>query len=387
MSSKSTAVAVFDISSSSVGGAHVLLEKTHEGKPVLKVLVQERRDSDLEEEINIQRFVDDTAKALEVVIGHVRTADIHHPALIQVVLGSPWYTSYVRTIIYSKNALFTCTKRLMDSLIEKEIDHVLKQTTDDGEMLSKSFKVVEQQLAQIKLNGYETSDPYGKKAQSLELSITITLVPKIVVDRFNSVIRRSYGSRTIAVTTGPYAAYVALRDNGGAQADCVIVDVGEEVTDVVFVKNNLFLSQHTFPVGTYELYRTLSEATGSTVEARALVEAYRLKKLSPGSVRTVEKALKHFSTLWEKALQEVVESGQYGLRFPSACFVTADARFETIFTAIIMNNVYLKHSAGGADIKAHFIGAERFASAVKMDNGDRPDAGLVIAALFAERLL
>jgi len=182
MSSKTKAVAVFDISSSSVGGAHALVENSGDNTAVT-FLVQERRDSGLEEELNIERFVEDTAKALEVVIDHVRTADLHHPEYIQVVLSSPWYNSYTRTIMYNKTTLFSCTKRLVDSLIEKEIAFLLKQPTASGTAFGEGFRVVEQQLLQVRLNGYESADPYGKKVQSLELILVVTLAPEIVVER------------------------------------------------------------------------------------------------------------------------------------------------------------------------------------------------------------
>ncbi|HTH93244.1 MAG TPA: hypothetical protein VL576_02070 [Candidatus Paceibacterota bacterium] len=386
MSSTSTAVAVFDISSSSVGGAHALIEQQKEGT-VVSLLVQERRDSALEEELDIKKFVDNTAKALEVVINHVRTADVHHPKLIQVVLGSPWYNSFTRTIRYDKNTLFSCTPRLVESLVDKEIAAFLKESGEDGEPLNKGFKVVEQQISQIKLNGYETADPYGKKVQALEIILTLTLVPDVVVDRFQSIIRKSYGARTITVTTAPYAMFVALRDHGTIDNDCAIIDVGEEVTDIAFVKNGVFSHSHSFPVGTYEFYRTLSESTGSSVEARALVEAYRLKKLSPGSVRTVEKALQHFSKVWQGSLQEVVEEGKYGFQFPAQCYVASDTHFESIFTEIIKNDSYLIHSAGTKEIKTYFISAEHFSHNVRSKSTEIPDPALVVGALFAERLL
>lgn len=386
MSSTSTAIAVFDISSSSVGGAHALIE-TKKGETVVSLLVQERRDTALGEEIDIQRFIDNTTKALEVVIDHVRIADVHHPKVIQIVLASPWYNAHTRIITYTKDSLFTCTERLVQGLIDKEIERFVKEPMEDGQSISKDFKVVEQEISQIKLNGYETNDPYGKKVHSLEIILTITLVPALVVERFQSILRRSYGARTINVTTGPYAAYVALRDHATVEADCAIIDVGEEVTDVAFVKNGLFLQQHSFPIGTYELYRTLSEATGSSVEARALVEAYRLKKLSPGSSRTVEKALRQFSKAWQTGLQQIVEDGQYGFQFPTNCYITADMRFQTIFAEIIQNDTFLQHTSGTAAIKTHFITAEHFGSNIRTTTTDIPDAALAIGALFTERLL
>jgi hypothetical protein len=389
MSSKATAIAVFDISSSSVGGAHALIERdsNDENKNAVTLLVQERRDSGLEEEINIERFIEDTAKALEVVIHHVRTADVHHPSAIQVVLSSPWYNAYTRTIVYKKDATFTCTKRLVDSLIEKEVAALLQQPSTIGEAFGRYFKVAEQHIAQVTLNGYPTSDPYGKKALSMEIILNVTLIPDVVADRFTSILRRSYGNRPIHVTTGPHAAFVALRDNGDIAADSVIIDVGEEVTDVAFVKNNLFLAQHSFPVGSYELYRVLSDRTGSTIEARALVEAYRLKKLSPGSSRTVEKALHAFAATWQKAFHQIVDQGQTGFRFPTHCYVVADHRFETVFTPLLASDPFLLHSTAASSIQATFVDADHFSASIKTSTADHVDTSLAIGALFMERLL
>ncbi len=384
--SKSTAVAVFDISSSSVGGAHALVEHV-DGKNSVTILVQERRDSGLEEEITIERFVEDTAKTLETVIQHVRTADVHHPSMIQVVLGSPWYNSYTRTITYNRATAFSCTQRLVDSLIEKEIAFLLKQPDGDNQKLGDTFALAEQQLSHVLLNGYETADPYGKKVQSLEIVLHVTLIPKVVAERFTSILRRSYGDRKIQVTTGSYAAFVALRDNGGIAKDCVIVDVGEEVTDVAFVKNSAVISQQSFPVGTYELYRTLSNVTGSLMEARTLVEAYRLKKLSPNNGRVIEKALQSFSATWQKGFHALVDQGNTSVRFPSDCYVVSDHRFENVFSQTISTDPFLLHSAAVSEIDVHFVDILNLSSSIKVISMEQPDTGLALGALFIERLI
>jgi hypothetical protein len=383
MATQATPIAVFDISSSSVGGAHALVGFA-DNKTTVRLMVQERRDSGLEEEINIERFVDDTAKALEVVIAHVRNADVHHPQAIQVLLGSPWYTSHTRTIVYNKAADFTCTKRLVDSLIEKEIEFLLQETSSGA--FGSKVAVVEQQISQVSLNGYRTAEPYGKKVQSMEIVLMVTVVPDIVVERFTSILRRSYGDRKIHVTTGTHAAYVALRDNGGIEPSCVIVDVGEEVTDIAFVKEGLFVSQHSFPLGTYELYRSLSTVTGSSLEARALVEAYRLDKLSPGNVRIVEKAITAFALQWQKMLHGAVEEGSNGFHVPAQWYVVADQRFESLFTGVIARDAFLQH-ASTAPLAPIFLNALKFSAQIQASTAETPDPSLAIGALFIERVL
>ncbi|MDB5188454.1 MAG: hypothetical protein JWM92_52 [Candidatus Nomurabacteria bacterium] len=396
MSSKATAIAVFDISSSSVGGAHALIQKNPlprnaaEGQiPTTKVslLVQDRRDTGLEEELNIEHFVNDTARSLEAVIDHVRNGDVHHPDVIQVVLASPWYSTHIRTISLNKTTTFTCTKRLVEMLVEKEIAFLLKQELENGEAFGKGFTVVEQQLSNIMLNGYATGDPYGKKTQSIELVLTITVVPETVVERFKSILRRSYGDRTINVTTGPYATYVALRDNGGVPPDCLIIDVGEEVTDIAFVKNNIFLYQHSFPVGTYELYRAIGKGSGTNVESRAMLEAYRLGKLTPSKTILMKKHLHSFSKVWQRALQEVVESGHYGFQFPDTCYIMGDARFAEFFTALISTDEFLRHGASVDTINAIFVDPMSTTATITTTSGEAPDPALSVAALFSERLL
>ncbi len=387
MASQATPIAVFDISSSSVGGAHALVSRNSSDNVAVTMLVQDRRDSGLDDELNVERFVEETTKALDVVIDHVRTADVHHPESIQVLLSSPWYVSHTRTIIYNKTTVFTCTRRLIDSLIEKEVAFLLKQASGSGDAFGKDFKVVEQQVSEILVNGYPTGDVFGKKGQSLEITIMVTLVPSIVVDRFTSMLRRSYGDRKIHVTTGVHAAFVALRDNGGIQANCVIIDVGEEVTDIAFVKNNLFVSQHSFPIGTYELYRLLGSATGSLSEARTLVEAYRLKKLSPGNVRIIEKAIQAFASGWQEALHVAVEEGTNGFRIPAHWYVAADQRFESLFPSIIINDTFLKHTSGVKELQVIFLKALLFSASTKVLSAESPDTSLTIGALFLERLL
>ncbi len=383
--STSKAIAVFDISSSSVGGAHALIEQGSNHTNVT-LLVQDRRDSGFEEELDIERFVNDTARTLETVIDHVRTGDVHHPDYIQVTLSSPWYTAVTRTITYSKSTAFSCTKRLVNSLVEKDIAALLKEYSATGNTFGSESKVAEQHIARCTLNGYETSNPYGKKVQSLELTLTVTLVPLIVIERFNSILRRSYGDRPIHVTTGVHAAFVALRDNGGIEEASVIIDLGEEVTDVAFVKHGVFISQHSFPLGTYELYRLLTTAKRNSIEARALIEGYRLKKLSASPMKTVEKAFQEFITHWMSGLTAVVEQGQQGFHLPATYYICADSRFTTVIADALIADPFLRHGTAGGHVRAFVADDLHLAAGVKTRGAEAPDAALALAALCSERV-
>jgi len=391
MSSKSAAVipvAVFDISSSSVGGAHALVKKGAQGdnKEIVSILSQSRVDSSLQEDINIERFVAETLKGIESVATTIRKEDVHHPEYIQIVLASPWYSSQTRTITYTKKTPFVCTEKFVNSLIDKEIEHIIENETDRFGILGKEYSIVEKQISLIKLNGYVTHAAYGKRATSIELYLTVTIAPKKVLEQFTDLIRRIYGTRKVGVTTSAYTTFVTTRDQVHSEHNAVIVDIGEEITDVAFVKDQLFLYQHSFPVGTYELYRKVAEITGSEfTEVQSQLEGYRLQKLSRRTSTAIDKAVVSFVENWQKGLQGIVDQGHYGFALPTAWYVVVDPKFEQIITTALTSDAYLAHKAH-SPIVVRMVTAETL-SLVKGVHDTKVDVPLALALLFIDRLV
>jgi len=378
--------AVFDISSSSVAGAHVLTKNEAVTKAIF--LASSRRDASFHEDMDIGRFVEETVINLETVIGTIQKADIHHPPYIQVVLASPWYRSQTRSIVYKKSTNFTCTKKLVDSLIAKELDYIIDNESGPFGSFGKESVIIERQISQIKLNGYITQNPYGKKTEQLEIFLTITMAPKPILDRFTDTLRRFYGTREIGFTTSPFTAFIVIRDSMPEIKDCVVIDVGEEVTDVAFIKEELFSYQHSFPVGTYALYRKLSENSEHNMqEAKSIIESYRLGKLADMQRQNVEKAINDFIKDWQTSLQGILDNGHYGFCMPNNCFVISDPRFEKIFIETIKTDPYIQHTCGTGDVNSYFMTTDVIKDQVKTVDNSVVDTPLATASLFVDRIL
>ncbi len=377
--------AVYDMSSSSVAGAHVLA--THAKEPIA-VLAQARSDAALQEDMDMQRFVEETLKHLDGVIARVKKADMHHPSYIQVVLASPWYTSQTRTIVYKKDTPFVCTKKMVDMLIADDMVHMLKEEQGAFGSFGNESVVVEKQLSKIMLNGYHTDHPFGKKAKVLEIFLTVTIAPKPILDRFTDVLKRAYGVRTIAFTTSPFTTFIMMRDLNPATEDCVVIDVGEEVSDVAFVKKGVVLYQHSFPVGTFGLYRALSGKTSNTArESMTLLESYRLGKLTPAASKSIETAIASFRTHWQSWFHQVLDNGQYGFCIPEHCVIVADPRFEALFTELLSTDAFLKHNCSHATVTVTFVSEAFLSHKVRTVDHVPTDIPLATGALFAQRLL
>jgi hypothetical protein len=174
-------LAVYDISSSSVAGAHVVRT---DAAPVM--LASARTNIPLQDDINMSRFVEEGVKHLGQIVEQIKAKDAHHPTHIQVILASPWYVSQTRTIVYKQEKAFTCTSKLVDGLVDREVEAILAE----GGSFGSDSVVVEKQISSILLNGYETSTPFGKHATSLELFLSVTVAPKPVLERFTDVLQR-----------------------------------------------------------------------------------------------------------------------------------------------------------------------------------------------------
>ena len=108
---------VFDIGSSSVGGALFIINKNN----VPQIIYSVRESITLEKEIMFDRFMNLTLKSIEVVANKISTQGLGAPKKVFCVLSSPWYASQTRTIILKKNTPFIFNSKLADNLIEKEI--------------------------------------------------------------------------------------------------------------------------------------------------------------------------------------------------------------------------------------------------------------------------
>ena len=90
---KNELVLVFDVGSSSVGGA--LFYTQESGIP--KIIFSMREPIILEENLDVEKFLSLAVKSLEVVASSIYSKKLGAPKSIFCILSSPWYISQTRT--------------------------------------------------------------------------------------------------------------------------------------------------------------------------------------------------------------------------------------------------------------------------------------------------
>ena len=223
---------------------------------------------------------------------------------------------------------------------------------------------------------------------SSAIYLTITVAPKSIIDQFTDVVRRAYGTRSIGITTSPFTLFTAAQKYFDAEHEHLVMDVGEELTDIAFIKDGFMLYQHSFPVGTTELYRAVAANTKQTViQAKALIETHRLGKTTGAAKNGVEKGIVAFRKTWQKGLREALDNGHFGFCLPEECYMVADQRFEVIFAELVANDPFVQHHTYCGAVVPHFMSARTLAGKVVTSTRTGIDAPLGVAALFASTIL
>lgn len=385
---KTFPIAVFDISSSSVAGAHVLIPKAKNQEIKPSILASSRVFSAPQDDLNIEKYISDTLKQLEKTIAVLKKADNHKPEKIQVLLASPWFTSQTRTITYNKNTPFVCNQKLVDSLIGKEISFILENDMEKFGSMGKDAIIIEKQISQIKLNGYSTNKPFGKKTKNLELFLVITISPKFIIEKIKTQISKEYASAKVSFTTSHYASFVVYRDFLDAPKELMLLDIGEEVTDIALIKDDIFLYQQSFPIGVYEFFRQITKTNPSTlIESLFLVESFKLGKLSPIMTSNVQKALEEFGSTWQRSFQETIDSSKENLKIPEALYFVCDSKFNSFFEELLKRDLFLQHASGTATLNPMAIKQELFSKKISSIDPEKIDETISIATLFSSRIV
>ena len=193
---------VFDIGSSSIGGAFVELGENSAPKIVLSI----REPIRLEEVLNVDRFRVYAMHTLHKVVKSMCASNMGAPTRIFCVLASPWYASQTRIISYEKNTPFTFTQKLADSLIASEIK-LFEDEHGIGSGGENTVRAIELLSMKTVLNGYATSNPLNQKATNLKMTIFISMGEEEVLAEIEEAISRHFPHITVKFTSFLVASF------------------------------------------------------------------------------------------------------------------------------------------------------------------------------------
>lgn len=340
-------VLVFDVGNGSVGVAvaEVFSEKNGEGKAQLKEIYRE--SIPFQEHLRFDRFMNTASRAVEAAARKVK-GELKYPVKkAYLILASPWYASQTRVVNLKKKESFVFTEEMFETLISRESESFRKEYIDEKASKTKpenNLSLIEQHVVQLKCNGYEIEDPFGKKVKTVEMPLYLSVAPQIVLDSFGGAVRTIFPDIKINFGTFPLAYFFAAREIYPKFDDALLVDVSGEVTDIAFVWNGALLEIASFPIGRNTIFRRLSSVLHRPAEEIiSLFSIANKEGVSKDVNKKIESALEKVVESWtvsfEKALAKLADT----FYLPDEVFLTADGDMKKWLTGGIKKESFSQY--------------------------------------------
>lgn len=238
---------ILDIGSGSIGAAVISLEKN--SKPYITYV--KRLPLPTKERIQARTLVTETLDAVKEIAEDIRK-ERKRAHKVALVLASPWHISHTKTISVTKDEPFTITNSLIDEITESETKKITKEQDAD-------LRLIENNVANVKVNGYITLSPQGKIADRLDLSLYVSFAPLTFLSKIENEIQKSFSIKSISHHSFPFIALNTIQKIFHEDKDFLFIDIAGEITDVAAVRGGVMVGTASFPVGINTLVRKVAD--------------------------------------------------------------------------------------------------------------------------------
>lgn len=380
---KEELVLLFDIGSSSVGGA--LFYTGENGTP--KIIYSVREPILLEKNMDIDNFLLLTVDSLKKVSSNICMKGLGAPVKIFCILSSPWHASQTRVIKLNKEEPFIFNEKMADELIAKEIklfeaEHKAIYHEDN------KVKIIELKNIQTKLNGYNTLNPFNKKTTELELTTFISISEESILKKFRDAIGRHFHLEEIIFSSFLMSSFTVARDIFINQDNFLLVNIGGEVTDISMVKKEVLRESISFPMGRNFMIRGISQALNCSLnEARGYLSLYKDGHMDKKVFESFEDAISSLRADWLKGFQEFLSYLSNDVSIPSTIFITVDQDLVDFFTETIKSEQFNQYILTESKFRVIFLGNQALHGVALIDENVLRDTFLIIESIYINRFL
>ncbi len=381
---KDELVLVFDVGSSSVGGALFWMQQS--GIP--KIVFSVREPIVLEKKINIDRFLLFTTKSLNIVASQIHQAGLGAPSKIFCVLSSPWYVSQTRVISLEKNTPFVFTSKLADELIKKETSLFEDEYSAKYLHAGNSVRSIELKNIKTMLNGYETAKPLNQKTKQLEMTIFVSISPEQVLGKIEETIKKHFNFKQIKFSSFVLASFAVVRDMSMHQDNFLLIDIGGEVTDIAMVKKNILRESISFPVGRNFMIRGATSALDCTfAEAQSFISLFQNGHAADTTKKKLQPIIDKLKTEWLKKFQESLANISNDVSIPATIYMTVDPDLADFFSQIIKNEQLNQYTLTDSKFQVVFLNTAVFHGVATFEENIIRDPFLIIDSIYINRFL
>lgn len=260
------------------------------------------------------------------------------PSHIIVSLGAPWTASQTRVleIHYSESRPFTQAEA--NKRIQEEIDAFHNAEIASFAKYAHDHQLLEHKTMGVRLNGYHTDEPLGKKAKDIALDSFISVIPHEVYQRFTHRIERAFHTDH-EYHSSMFMTYTVLHNVLRHRDDALVIDMGAELTEVGIIHNDILLQSISFPFGYYDVYRHIARDFRVTEkEAASLIHLYTHNLLARTRSHEIEQSLYVLYGTWIQKFHTLIKEAVILEVLPHAVFLYAPPDIMRLFSEFLQDD-------------------------------------------------
>lgn len=380
---KSELAVVFDVGSSSVGGALFLIQSNK----IPKILFSVREQIPISQELNPDDLLASTIKTLKLVAGIIRMKGLGVPKKIYCILSSPWYASQTRIIKLERNTPFVFTAKLAENLTEKEVALFQEEYAMRGHSGDR-VRAIELKNMKILLNGYVTHVPQNQKAKDIEMTMFLSVSEETFLTKVEEAIKAHFHVEEIKFSSFVMSSFAVARDMFVNKESFLLVNVGGEVTDISMIKKDAIKESISFPAGRNFILRSIANDINDTISvAKSYLSLYKDGHMANTAPKKVENAINKVKSSWLKKFQESISNLTNDISIPSTVFITVDSELVDFFSEIIKTEEFNQYTLTESKFRVVFLGVQALHGIALFDREASRDPFLIIECIYINNFL
>jgi cell division ATPase FtsA len=289
---------------------------------------------------------------------------------VHVVFASPWFSSFSKSVEIKKDQSFVVQPKTVEKLVSEQVALMFKDASKGESTIIESAK------SHMRVNGYETTNPFGKEARSLDVAVYASMAPKILCEEIENEIFSTTHPKKVMFHTFPYVSWSVVSGLFSKQEDFALIDVGGEVTDMLVVRRGAISSLASFPVGKNHLIRKTAIHFESRPElADSLLSLYSNDMAEDSTRERTAKLISAFAEEWGVRLNQALSQSSKDNFLPQKAYYVADDNMSQVLDEVIGKHIS----------KTIHLSKEAFSEFVEYDKVNVPHIFLALEALYLNR--
>lgn len=355
--------------------------------------------SSIGEKINTKKRQEELATFLDMALGSLMKNAWKHSywkrkqkKIDRIVLtfSPPWFDLKTSHISIKKDKSFILSKDFIEDISIKEEKMFEEELNKENPLLTKnSHKVIESSIIHTKINGYDVKNIIGKKTNSFDAYLCVSVIKKEILDKVYDIIHKHtlISNDKLLMHTFPLVSFSVVRDVLAYESDFILMNVTPESTDLTLVSGDVISKTLTFPCGRNFIIRQIAKGFNvSPLIAESNLQLYNSRKVDDSMILQTEEILKNVEKEWSEYFESSLRELFLNSVPTSRIYLTADNDVVQFYIEFLKLEKTDSTMAFRKDINIIYVNPEVLSHQYKSSAHIKVDEFVAIIALFYQKV-